>query len=470
VIVYFSSRTRWNDAEQLSIGTTGSASHRLSLDGRSFFNTVASGTANWQTETTAWPDAITYSDPVQAKADYRAVCGAGTAALGSSGTRSGGLYIGVNRSYITVRGFCMDNPNYGIVFDGGSGSHNQQNVNNITVEYNIVDSPLLANASQGIYSGNDTVGCHDWTVRRNAVFNSIAEAIYMGEFDFFQGQTTNNNSQCTSPGPCTDGFTNTLVEYNAVIDDGQTDGSHEGDVDIKPGNLGAIVRYNFIASTGAGGVLGGVVAAAENMQIYGNIMLNLRSTHGAADGGHGIEASTDGSDNVTHNTTSMLIANNIMVGNAENCMIFFCTKTGGSFTGIKVLNNACTTSGLQGLSGSVSGGNTMTFASIKNNIFSQNTGNELSVPGTATAIDYNVIYHPAGSPFLSYGGSNRTYAQWQVLGWDAHGANANPLLSGTYHVTAGSPAYQTGTTLLEFLVDRIGLTRSAPWWIGAYQP
>ena len=61
-----------------------------------------------------------------------------------------------------------------------------------------------------------------------------------------------------------------VVEYNTIINSG-TDG--EGDIDIKAGAFGAIVRYNSMHSTTTGGTLAGVVVQASDVQIYGNTLV-----------------------------------------------------------------------------------------------------------------------------------------------------------------------------------------------------
>ena len=55
VTIYFSSRATWNNDQYLTIpqNTSASAARPLILDGQSQYNTVASGTAVWQTETVA---------------------------------------------------------------------------------------------------------------------------------------------------------------------------------------------------------------------------------------------------------------------------------------------------------------------------------------------------------------------------------------------------------------------------------
>jgi hypothetical protein len=97
--------------------------------------------------------------------------------------------------------------------------------------------------------------------------------------------------------------------------------------------------------------------------------------------------------------------------------------------------------------------------------------------GTITA-DYNDTYN-----VTDYGVINGTYypawsggGSWQAAGYDIHGVNGNPLLSGAYMLGSGSPAIGTGTNLTSLGIaalnsDAAGVARpsSGAWDIGAFQ-
>jgi hypothetical protein len=92
---------------------------------------------------------------------------------------------------------------------------------------------------------------------------------------------------------------------------------------------------------------------------------------------------------------------------------------------------------------------------------------------TSTAdLDYNV-YDPAGhygTTTALFAGITKTFTQVQALGYETHGNFATVLVdptSGTLEV--GSPAIGTGVDLsVYFTVDKNGVTRTAPWDMGAF--
>jgi hypothetical protein len=92
-----------------------------------------------------------------------------------------------------------------------------------------------------------------------------------------------------------------------------------------------------------------------------------------------------------------------------------------------------------------------------------------SATQTAANIDYNLLYNPSGS-IAAIGGSFKTWAQWQAAGYDASGANSDPLLDSSYKPTVSSPTVaKTGGVDLSgtFTTDLNGTTRTF-WGAGAY--
>lgn len=467
VVIYWSSRARWNDANQVTL-VSGSSSHRLTVDGKSYYNSVASGTASWQSETSGWPAVGASKSTWQTMYQHGTTnAPTGCATFGSTTTRSGGIYFPVSSSYVTLRGFCMDNPNFGITF--GAGGHNEQNMHDYLVEFNVVDTP----GQQGIYGGGATVGCHDWWVSHNGVFDTNGEAEYMGQFDFYAGSTDNTGNgynQCTNPGPCADSLTGFVVEFNTNIDTGS--GGGEGDIDIKPGDYGAIVRYNVSNTGGTGHVQAGNTVFASNVQVYGNWYSGLQPAAPAENGDCIYVTSAGASAGLpTHAIVGLTIYNNVCNGTYRG--INFDTQA--DISGV-ILENNVLSGATNGPAVAITGPAVVTFTRLENNIFSQNNTTEISAASSTVftaAPDYNLLYHPAASSQTAQvGGVNKSWAQWQALGgstYDAHGVNADPQLDGTYHVPTSSPAYKAGATLTDFSVDRAGIKRSTPWWIGAYQ-
>jgi hypothetical protein len=115
-------------------------------------------------------------------------------------------------------------------------------------------------------------------------------------------------------------------------------------------------------------------------------------------------------------------------------------------------------------------------AEVKNNILQPASGGHalvaLNGAPPAANIDYNLMWSPAGTT-LYMGAGNLSWAQWQALGYDAHGVNANPLFAAPaakdYSLAAGSPAIDHGVTLPGITTDYAGTARSGAFDIGAYE-
>lgn len=95
----------------------------------------------------------------------------------------------------------------------------------------------------------------------------------------------------------------------------------------------------------------------------------------------------------------------------------------------------------------------------------------------ASAIDNNLIYGPATFIAAEVGGTNRTWAQYQALGFDAAGVNADPMFvnpttdpaTANYATQPGSPARGAGATIAAVATDRAGIARTVPYDIGAHE-
>jgi len=123
-----------------------------------------------------------------------------------------------------------------------------------------------------------------------------------------------------------------------------------------------------------------------------------------------------------------------------------------------------------------------TGTKIKNNIFyTKNTIRNISVTSVCLAgfeSDYNIFYCEAGTPVFSVDGAQKTFAQWQALGFDTHSVVINPAFKDYVNfVPAVRMDYGTdlGTTFKDGLAvtARWGTTdpetaaQNGKWQVGA---
>ncbi len=119
---------------------------------------------------------------------------------------------------------------------------------------------------------------------------------------------------------------------------------------------------------------------------------------------------------------------------------------------------------------------------VENNLIEKGTAIADLYQTSAFFADYNLGYslRPAEAYALSTTGTSHFYsfAQWQALGQDIHGLNADPKLDVNYQLQAGSPAIGAGTNLAAYCLsvptlcqDKDGNLRPATgvWDMGAYQ-
>lgn len=432
VTIYFSSRANWTAAVWTYIpeGTNenGSNARILTLDGQSYYNSVASGTASWQAET----------DPSN-RATF-------TTTVGQSG---GPIVVLNNNGFITIRGFHNIGAANGPISLGESNP--TTGIHDIIVENNVLETPQ---AGHGVWFGFAETGCYNITIRNNTIIETVLEGIYIGHYNYLS-----------------DTITGVIVEGNILIDTG-TDG--EGEIDIKPPAFGAIVRYNTVYSTGGGGWLAGIVVGASDVQIYGNALYDLVAAD-PIDGGSGIQINADGADGTGKDMANLLVYNNLIYGNEQAGVRLFANL--GSITNLKFLNNTIVGNGMIGFQAGASGGEVITIAAFSNNVFKDNAASSGSYEidtnsgVTISAANHNAIYHAAGGTFLRYQGVDKSWAQWQALGFDADGLNVDPQLNGTtYYPSSGaSPLVGAGEVRGEFSIDKAQVTRGASWDIGAYE-
>jgi hypothetical protein len=420
VTIYFSSRATWNNDQELRVYATGNASFGLILDGHSRYNSVASGTAVWQSET----------------------IDANRATLTTAGGSGGTVYVPNNRAFVTIRGFSILRPTWGGVVLGEANP--TLNVHDIVVEDNVIDSPVN---NHGVWLGYGEAGCYNITVRNNTIIGPPLESIYIGHYNYLA-----------------DTIRNVVIEYNTIYNAGAT---HEGDIDIKAGCFGAIVRYNKHYSTGAGHVLAGVVVQASDVQVYGNEFYSLHPLS-VSDGGHGIQINADGADGVGKQLNNVLVYNNVMFGNDQQGISIFATKA--SITNLKILSNTIVGNKGSGVRAIAAYGNTITISAFKNNILANNGQYAIDTSSAVTLGDVNNNTHYGSTATLfRYRSIAQTWSEWRSLGFDAQGIVADPRLDQQYRPLRGSPVIAAGAALTEFTTDKTGATRGAIWDIGAYQ-
>jgi hypothetical protein len=178
-------------------------------------------------------------------------------------------------------------------------------------------------------------------------------------------------------------------------------------------------------------------------------------------------------------STSCTIFNNLLVNDGSHNT--WLLSTGGATSGHKIYNNTL-------VGRSSAGGTAMmlsgTDITVKNNIVTTvrlGIGSYDTTTSVISVSDKNVWYNintgPTSSMFNSNdGGTWYNWAQWQALGYDGNSTTSDPLLSGTYYLTAGSSAIAAGANLTSVGItalnsDKDGLARpaSGAWDIGAYE-
>ena len=420
VVIYFSSRDTWNDNQELNILATGSSNFSLTLDGASRYNVVDSKAPVWQVETNSSQRAM----------------------LTNAGGTGGTIYIRENTSYLTIRGFNIVNPTWaGITHrDSDSATPYVENIHNILIENNIVESPVN---NGGLYFVYLEAGCHSWTLRGNTVIDTLLEPIYLGHWNYLQ-----------------DAMTNVVVEYNTIINGGLTG---EGDIDLKPPVRGAIVRYNkhYRTHFSANGQLGAIVAANGEHQIYGNEFYNMKGKNPTGEGGHGIYISTAGDGSTGKNVNNVLIYNNLVYGNEGAALRL--DASGGAISNLRILNNTFAYNGRSSIHAGGSGN--IAITELRNNIFHNNLGisgsSELQLTSSSYTVvnaDNNLFWNDAGAGFAQYRSSTpQDWSDWtQTLGFDQNGLNVPPVF------VAGNTALKAHDQLTGASVQHLTPTSASP--------
>jgi hypothetical protein len=427
VKIYLSSRDTWSLAgENFTVGTSGNSTNTLFIVCDEKYNLIDSGTASWQPETMT-----------------------NRARLSGYGS----LYVGNNSSYIQIQGLYLDRPTWGGVILGTANP--TINIHHITVTNCVVDSPPN---NQGIWLGFGESGCHSITVTHCTVTNTPAEGIYMGHFSYL-----------------TPTITNCVIEYNTVINCGL---AGEGDIDIKPGVKGAIIRYNThyrTAPTLSGGNCG-VVMLASDGQIYGNTFHHAKMKSDS-DWGYGIYVSADGDAlGNGQSITNCLIYNNLLYGNERNGIRLMATTAtpGADITGVKICNNTIWSNAVYGVELAGYNSRQIVVEEFKNNIIGANGDYDVRFNGNVTVqkANSNLYFRNSGQSWYFNGA--KTFAAWQALGFDTNGLVADPLFvdpaNRKFDLSVSSPGVDAGEPVSWFSTDIQANPRGlAPWDIGAYE-
>ena len=109
---------------------------------------------------------------------------------------------------------------------------------------------------------------------------------------------------------------------------------------------------------------------------------------------------------------------------------------------------------------------------IKNNIFYTvnqiyNISIEDSQDLAGFESDYNIFWCEAGAPMFNYLGTDKTFAQWQALGYDTHSQIINPNFN---NLTDFVPTARLGYGTNLGSAWKTGLSTTAIWVVGSTPP
>jgi len=300
------------------------------------------------------------------------------------------------------------------------------------------------NGGFGIWVNNDfTAGTiHGCSITRNG-WDSAARS---QQFSGIQGQLGN----ITISG-------NTIYE-NILGTANSNSGSHG--IYVLASTVVADIRDNVVYGhpNGSGIKLIGSANCYRN-RIYGNW-------------GSGIQLGQNGATNTVYVVSYNLIySNNVL--NAENG-ITEQTKGAGTLS-LTILNNTIWKNGLTSQQ-EIKINESCTVLTIKNNLIvatdTRRTVVFIVLQAGTVSIDNNLHWRADGNPAIRVNSVDLTWAQWKLLGYDAAGVNADPLLSsaaaGDFRLLATSPARGAGTAV-SLTTDLAGNSVGSPPDIGALE-
>ena len=291
-----------------------------------------------------------------------------------------------------------------------------------------------------------------------------------------------------------------LIYHNTISNDAGSWAS-AGDVDgMLIAATRAIIRNNTITiSNGATSSIphDDGIQGTDNTDItVERNIINMTANTGTPCQGIFLENYNSAAGNVNYGTFN--VRNNVVVAPGGSYVGNFALRLSGPATTIPIVAYVLENNVFDNLA---SGLDTVKFttdtgtwvggsALVKNNIFinrATQTGARLCLgfyaqwSGSITA-DYNHYYAPAfaaGDNIIGIGGTSYTFTTWQAASFDAHGVgynggSGNPNFTNPasidYTLQSSSPDKGAGVDLSgTFTTDLLGLTRSAPWDIGAYK-
>lgn len=357
--------------------------------------------------------------------------------LSLKGTKNNGAGIGVNASqYITIDSVNASYNCYGGVLGLGL-NHGRVTITGSTFEYNGASAfnPWDFDASN-VFIGYltftyNTVRYNGWLGVQGLVGVNGALANSEIAYNTFHangndGVADNYSHQHAIYITGTDTLNSgVLIHHNIVY--GNTEGSG-----IKMDAASGSVYNNLCYQNGYGGITAGYLASARTITV--DIFENV--CWGNA---FGFYQQLDSAG-----TTNLNIYNNTFVSNTSKLRV-------PTYTREILLNTAI---------GAVN---------IKNNILSGSDGASHvefgAVAQTGLTMDYNCFQY--GNIF--YDSASRNWAAWQGLGFEAHGINADPLLTSDYKLGPGSPCIDAGIDWGQ-TGDFEGKPKfGSAWDIGAYE-
>ncbi len=450
VTVYFSARAAGSDTNQatvtaLNVLRTDTSTHRLTLNGMSFYNSNDS-TPSWSAYAGLSRLTITSNYPIS---------------TGDAG-----------RSNVTIKGFSLIAPQGQIIYWWGG--------DNVIIEDNECQSTVTNTVGPGIYFGyteHETItncptpnislteSCTVYTnliIRRNNVHDTEGEGIYVGG--------CGDQTDCLSH----DGV---LIEGNTVGPNIGIYGGEQDAIDLKDGLRNVIVRGNTI------------VLQTESRDGITTESAALIERNYIENAGHfGINFSAYWNNAGPGSRTAPVARNNIVVHTGNNTVSGFTYRIGigvefngdggYEYTTPSILNNVVAT--VQPPGGNLGWAITTGVAGsiVRNNIGYDTSGAVLlTSAGALSSKDHNLWFKSGTTPIVVDDGGT-TYTTATIASFDATSLAVDPVfVSATapyvptnFSLQGSSPAIGSGVSLSSsFTNDYANATRGTVWDMGAFK-
>jgi hypothetical protein len=300
-----------------------------------------------------------------------------------------------------------------------------------TVRYWVIDGFEVANA--GRY-GIDLRDTEYITVQNCFVHHSVVTGIFLafGYHPLIQYNESANNGEHGIYQSNSGDYP--IIRANRLHHNVGAGLHMNGDRNFTPGDgviSYALVEKNIVYENGTGGGSGINCDGVNDSLIRNNLLYN---NHASGISLYAIDGSQGSSRNQVYNNTI------IMASDGRWCVNIGASTEGQSEpVGNKIKNNILYTP--HSFRGSIS-----TY--------------ENDTPGFES--DYNVVVNRFS---IDQGGTNRSLAQWQAFGYDLNSIIATPSAlfvnpaANDYHLTSGSPAFNTGTALTNVVDDLENIPR-----------